>query len=58
MAVKKKRVQLLLTMPYVDALALLVEREIYSNRQVAFRDALRRLFRFYKIPPFYLETEG
>ncbi|NQT07907.1 ribbon-helix-helix protein, CopG family [Candidatus Bathyarchaeota archaeon] len=58
MPVEKKRVSLTLTKPYLDALAQLVEKEIYLERQAAIREALRRLFRYHKIPPFYPEEEG
>lgn len=50
-----ERVQVLLTKSYLDALDLLVAEGVYGERQVGIRDALRLLFRFHKIPPFYPE---
>lgn len=58
MSVEKTRLSLTLTKPYLDGLDQLVEKEIYLERQVAIRDALRLLFRYHKIPPFYPEAEG
>ena len=55
MTVKKERLYIILTETYIDALNLLVEKGIYLERTVVIRDALRRLFRFYKIEPFYQE---
>jgi len=49
---ERKEVDLIVTEPYIRALARLVEEGIYLNRQASIRDALRRLFRFYKIEPF------
>ena len=48
----KKRIGLLLTKVYVDALEELVERGIYLENQVAIRSALRRLFQFHGIEAF------
>ena len=50
--VSKKRIGLLLTGPYLDALEQLVEKGIYLEHQVAIRDALRRLFQFHGIESF------
>ncbi len=57
MSMKKKRVSLTLTRVYVEALDHLVEKGIYLEYQVAIRDALRRLFQFHGIEPFYSEAE-
>ncbi|GAG66566.1 unnamed protein product [marine sediment metagenome] len=51
--VAKRRFSLTLTKTYEKALDQLVEKEIYLEHQVAIRDALRRLFRYHKIEPFY-----
>ena len=48
----KKRIGLLLTKVYVDALDQLVERGIYLEHQVAIRSALRRLFQYHGIEEF------
>ncbi len=53
MSADKTRYSLTLTRKYVDALDQLVEMGIYLEDQVAIRDALRRLFRYHKIEPFY-----
>jgi len=47
------RFTMTLTRKYVEALDQLVDEGIYMEHQVAFRDALRRLFRYHKIEPFY-----
>jgi len=49
---KKKEVQTSLNTPFLRALDRLVEEGIYLNRQAAIRDALRHLFRIYRIEPF------
>jgi len=51
----KRRVSLTLTRVYVEALDQLVEEGIYLEHQVAIRAALRLLFRFHRIEPFYSE---
>ena len=51
----KRRISLTLTKSYVEALDRLVDDGIYLEHQVAIRDALRLLFRFHKIEPFYSE---
>jgi len=53
--VAKRRFSLTLTKVYVEALDQLVEEGIYLEHQVAIRGALRRLFRYHKIEPFYSE---
>ncbi len=60
MTVEKKRIEVLLTKSFLDALDYLVEEEeIYFDKQDVIRDALRRLFRAQGIPPFYpQEDEG
>jgi len=44
-----------LTTAYVDALDRLKEEGVYLDHQDGIRDALRRLFRFHRIEPFYPE---
>ncbi len=44
-----------MTRVYVEALDQLVEEGIYLEHQGAIRDALRRLFRYHRIEPFYSE---
>ena len=51
----KKRIGLLLTNAYIDALDELVEKGIYLEHQVAIREALRHLFQFHGIEPFSSE---
>ncbi len=51
--VTKRRYSLTLTKSYVEALDRLVDEGIYLEHQVAIRGALRRLFRYHKIEPFY-----
>ncbi len=51
----KRRLSLTLTKVYVEALDRLVEEGIYLEHQVAIRAALRLLFRFHRIEPFYSE---
>jgi len=49
----RRRFSLTLTGKYVEALDQLVDEGIYLEHQAAFRDALRHLFRYHKIEPFY-----
>ena len=49
----KRRYSVTLTRIYIDALNQLVEEGIYLEPQVAIRSAMRRLFRYHKIEPFY-----
>ena len=49
----KRRYSLTLTEPFIEALDSLVERGLYLEHQVAIRGALRRLFRYHRIEPFY-----
>ncbi len=51
--VPKRRYSVTLTGIYVKALDQLVDEGIYLEHQVAIRAALRRLFRYHKIEPFY-----
>jgi len=51
----KRRFSVTLTRIYIDALNQLVEEGIYLEPQVAIRDAMRRLFRYHRIEPFYSE---
>ena len=52
----KTRVSVTMTMPYVEALDRLVEAGVYVGRGEAVKDALRRLFRIYKMKPFYPDS--
>lgn len=54
MAVEKKRINIILSRPYLDALDLLVKKGVYLERQVVIRAALRLLFNSHRIPPFDL----
>ncbi len=57
--VPKRRYSVMLTKPFEEALDNLVERGLYLEPQVAIRGALRRLFRYHKIEPFYSDfVEG
>ena len=58
MSVEKTRLSLVLTEPYVDRLARLVEKGFYMERQAAIRAALRRLFEYHGIPFTLEEVEG
>ena len=49
----KKRFSVTLTKPYIEALNRLVDEGLYIDHQDAIRDALRRLFQYHKIEPFY-----
>ncbi len=49
----KKRFSVILTGPFLEALNRLVEDGIYKDHQSGIRDALRRLFRFHGIEPFF-----
>ena len=49
----KRRYSLTLTEPFITALDTLVEIGLYLDQQVAIRSALRRLFRYHRIEPFY-----
>ena len=49
----KKRFSVILTGPFLEALDLLIEDGIYNDHQSGIRDALRRLFRFHGIEPFF-----
>lgn len=51
----KRRFSVTLTKPYIDALDRLVEKGLYLEHQTAIRDALRRLFQFHGMKPFYSE---
>lgn len=53
--IAKKRIGLVLTGPYLEALDELVERGLYLEPQVAIRAALRLLFLHHKVEPFYSE---
>ncbi len=52
---EKRRYSLTLTRVYVEALDQLIDEGIYLEHQVAIRSALRRLFRYHRIEPFYSE---
>jgi len=49
----KKRFGVTLTGPFLEALNHLVEEGIYKDHQSGIRDALRRLFYFHGIEPFF-----
>ncbi len=49
----KKRISMTLTEIFVEGLDQLVDKGLYLEHQVAIRDAMRRLFRYHKIAPFY-----
>lgn len=55
--VKKIRVSVTMTMPYVEALDGLVEKGIYFTRGEAVLEALRIFLKEKGIEPFCLETE-
>ena len=42
-----------MTQAYIDALDHLIKKEIYLDRGEIIMDALKHLFRKYKIAPFY-----
>ncbi len=52
MSVEKKRVNVILTKHYLDALTHLVKEGVYIDRGSAIRAALRLLFTFHGVPPF------
>jgi len=47
--IPRRRVSTTLTQPYLEALELLVEGEVYESQAEAIRDALRRLFKHYGV---------
>jgi len=49
----KKEVHLTLPVSYLRALDQLVETGIYMDREEAIMDALRQLFYYHKIEPFF-----
>ena len=49
----KTRFSVILTGPFLEALDLLIEEGIYKDHQSGIRDALRRLFHFHGIEPFF-----
>jgi len=53
--ISRKRVGVVLTKPYLDALEKLVGAGVYASRREIFTDALRQLFRHYGIEPFCAE---
>jgi len=58
MSVKKTRLMVTLTKPYVDRLDRLVLTGFYMERQAAMREALRWLFERHGIPLTLEEAEG
>ena len=58
MSVKKTRVGVVLTTPYLDGVDRLVEAGIYMDRQTVIREALQIFLGIHGIPPFYPEAEG
>ena len=55
--VVKKSVSVVLTKPYLECLNRLVEGGLYVNRAEVIKDALRRLFSHYEMPPFAKPSE-
>lgn len=45
----KKKVSVILTEPYLEAIEKLLSKGVYFNRTELFRDALRRLFRHHGV---------
>lgn len=58
MSVKKKRIYVALSKPYLDRLDHLRRNGIYLRRSSAFRAALRLLFRAHGIPLTVEEAAG
>jgi len=56
--VTKKRINVTLTEPYLEALDRLIEGGVYVNRREVIKDALRRIFLHYGIKPFSPEGEA
>ncbi len=54
----KKRFSVTLPVAYVETIGQLVEAGVYLDSQDAIRDALRRLFQYHEMSPFYPEAEG
>ena len=54
--VKKIRVSVTLTTPYVEALDRLVEKGVYLGRGEIILEALRNLLRKHGVEPFCLES--
>jgi len=50
--VEKKRYQVTLNKLYRDAIDKLIEEGLYMDKQAVIKDALRLLFRLYRIEPF------
>jgi Arc/MetJ-type ribon-helix-helix transcriptional regulator len=57
--VKKTRVSVTMTKPYLDALDRLITEGVYLSRGEAVLEGLRLIFRSHGLDPFkVLETEG
>lgn len=54
--IKKSRISVTITEPYIEALDELVKNGIYLSRGEAILEALRFLLRREKMEPFYRET--
>ena len=54
--IAKRRYSVMLTEPFIEALDNIVDQGLYLEPTVAIRDALRRLFRYHKIEPFYSDS--
>lgn len=48
-AIGKKRVEVTMTRPYLDAMELLIQDGLYETQTEIVKDALRRLFNHYEI---------
>jgi len=55
--VEKKRYQVLLTKVYRDSIDKLIEDGIYFDKQAVIKDALRIIFRLYRIDPFTFDLK-
>lgn len=49
-AIGRKRVEVTMTRPYLDAMDLLIQDGLYETQTEIVKDALRRLFNHYEIP--------
>jgi Arc/MetJ-type ribon-helix-helix transcriptional regulator len=47
---QKKRVEIVMSNPYVEGMQLLIKDGLYENQAEIVKDALRRLFIHYEIP--------
>ncbi|MCW3982378.1 MAG: hypothetical protein NWE96_00105 [Candidatus Bathyarchaeota archaeon] len=49
-AIGRKRVEVTMTRPYLEAMDLLIQDGLYETQAEIVKDALRRLFNHYEIP--------